>query len=221
MGINPYESSETNPAIQAKNIAWLKAQTALLKAQNDYVKEVNKSKKETWEAMTESVGAMQRFSDAGGFTQLFGGSIDRVKTQIGNQIEGAFAPITNEISKLINDLIEEGGLKDALQTVGNAIGDGIDALKSFSIGVTDAGEDINLWWAITQGASAGIMTWIGGIFAGLWTLINSIATLLGLGGGGGGGRDPGDYGGVNDTFFSGGDSFYDPYIEGRIGRLLW
>ena len=126
MSNNPGQSSQNVPGIQKQNIAWLKAQTELMKAQTEYQKALSKIKKEDMDAMTESIGAFERFSTAGGFNLIFGGSIDRLKTNITNDFEGALAPITNSLGGLVNTLFsaltdETTGLGKGFNFVTSAI----------------------------------------------------------------------------------------------------
>lgn len=179
MGINPLATSESMPGVQGKNIAWLKAQTEYLKAQNEFVKEVNKSKKETWQAMTESVTTMERFSSAGGFSMLFAGSISRFKTNLQNQIEGAFTPITNALTQFVSDLLDEAtplgkALNTLIDIIGDALGEMTDLFKGEGVPTfTDPGptapmENMFDWWNL-------FLKWLG---------------ILGGGGGGGAGLPP-------------------------------
>jgi hypothetical protein len=126
LSLGPGASSLNDPNIQKKNIAYLKAQTDLLKAQRKYMEEVNKSKKEDWEAMTEATQSMVNFSARGGFNMLFGGSINRLESQVSDTMDGALAPIVNELSSTFDTLVEDSGVKTMIQNFSNALGGLID-----------------------------------------------------------------------------------------------
>jgi hypothetical protein len=102
-----------------------------MNAQTKFQQAVAKTKKENWEAMTASIGAFERFSAAGGIELIFGGSIERIKANISNAMDGAMAPITNAINSFVNKIIGQGTpLGDALTVVTNLIADFIDDVAS-------------------------------------------------------------------------------------------
>lgn len=210
MALNPFASSENVPGVQKQNIAWMKAQTELMVAQRKYMEEVNKTKKETWEAMTESVISMERFSSAGGINQIFGGSITRFKNNIALGLEGALTGVTNAFVGAANDILEKlTPVFDALGVAFNTVITGLEGI--------DIGGDQSFW--------DGLMAALSGV-AGLtfWIFTDWLPALFGWGSkteefltGGGLAAITGVLGGGG----GGGDGFYDPYLESRIQKGSW
>jgi len=207
MGLNPFESSENVSGVQKQNIAWLKAQTELMVAQRKYMEEVNKTKKEDWEAMTASMDSLGRFAKAGGINQIFGGSIARFRNNLTLGMEGALAPITNEFVGMANDILEK------LEPVFQMIGDGLNGLIS-GLENIDIGGGQSLW--------DGLMASLSGIFGlTMWAFdwLQAIEQELAQANLASNTTEGGLI--YNETYFGGGDSFYDPYIEGRLQRAFW
>lgn len=80
------------------------------------IEELRKIKTSQWKEMGTAFTAMADFAKAGGITAFMGGTIDAIKSRIENSVTGLFAPIINELTQFVSDLLlKNEGLKAVLE----------------------------------------------------------------------------------------------------------
>lgn len=78
------------------------------------LEELGKIKPSQWKEMGIAFTAMADLAKAGGITQFMGGTVNAIKSRIENSVTGMFAPIINEFTQFISDMLVESEGMQAL-----------------------------------------------------------------------------------------------------------
>jgi hypothetical protein len=122
---------------------------------------IKKIPTKSWKAMGNAFRELNTLMSEGGLNieRLFGGPVDVIKGQIETAVTGLLAPFINEITSLLGKLMDEGGLMDALQQIGEQVGttvgyiiDGVNALIAIADDI-DIGGGKSLWDGIIAALS--------------------------------------------------------------------
>lgn len=113
-GINPTAQWFAN-LIQEKNF-----ETAM-KTQIIYMQEVQKVKPEHWDNMRKTMSQLNTFSRLGGFENLIGGTVSRLKQNLSLSLESATLPITNALNQIVDNIMGSEGFKQAITDVTETI----------------------------------------------------------------------------------------------------
>lgn len=123
----PGTSSSSDPKIQAANAEYLKEMTK-------FVKEVGKVKKEHWTEMRGFFQDMKQFVDGGGFAGLISGSLNRMASQISNNLDAALVPAVAALNDFFDSLFDNEVIRGTMDGAINVFATGLDGITGVITG---------------------------------------------------------------------------------------